>query len=335
MDNTERIYKKFFIIKVIILIILISFFLFNVSCPKSKKVYKIGILNGLNFFAPSIDTFKEKMTELGYVEGENITYELKSTDFDMAKYKQYAEELIELKPDLLFVFPTEAAIVIKEAAKNTDIPIVFNASFIEDTGLVNSIQEPGGNITGVRYPGPDIAAKRFEIIMQIDQSIKTVLIPYIKGYPSLPAQLAAVRTLADSMGVKIIEAAVESPPELATNLKQNAKSIDAIMTLSEPLSVTPDFFKIYGKFALDNKVVLGGALFVVDDYGTLYGVNMDIGKSGKDCAIIVNKIFNGTKAGKIPVISADNYIEIDYKRAVRLGYNIPDSVIKQADKVYR
>ena len=132
----------------IFIIFLISVF-FLICCSKFKTYY-VGVMCGLNFFAETTDGFKERMTELGYIEDKNIIYDVQKTDFDMAVYDRILKKFVEDKVDLIFAFPTEAAMQAKEVARGTGIPVVFANAYTENTGLVNTVQEPGGNITGVR-----------------------------------------------------------------------------------------------------------------------------------------------------------------------------------------
>lgn len=311
-------------------------FLFIFSgCKKEKEMYHVGILAGLNFFNGCIEPFKKKMSELGYTEGKNVTYDVRMSDFDMAEYEKHSKEFVAQKVDLIFSFPTEASLVAKNTARNAGIPVVFNCSFIEDGDLVESIQNPGGNVSGVRYPGPDVAAKRMEIMLQIAPEAKTIWVPYLKGYPSVTLQIEAVKNVVKPKGLTIIPAPFENPGQVQDSLNKYGKSIDAVMTISDPVSVTAAFFDIFAKFAANKKIPLGGALYVSGGYGTLYGVNINIEKSGEQSAKIAAKILDGTIAGTIPVVSANKYIEIDYKRATEQGYTIPDSLIKQADMIIR
>ena len=166
------------------LIWVVVFALLLSGCGAEKpKVYRVGILCGLDYIANIPDGFKAGMTELGYVEGENIVYDLQSTDFDMAAYRSTLDGFVADEVDLIFVFPTEASLEAKAATAETDIPVVFCVANIEDTGLVDSLREPGGNVTGVRYPGPDIALKRLEIIRELAPEATRILIPYQRGYP--------------------------------------------------------------------------------------------------------------------------------------------------------
>jgi putative tryptophan/tyrosine transport system substrate-binding protein len=144
----------------------------------TPKVYRVGILSGLDFFANTADGFKAKMTELGYVEGNNIVYDMHKTNFDPAAEEQILNKFVADKVDLIHVFPTEVSLAAKKAIQGSNIPVVFAQAFIEQGGLVNSVREPGGNITGVRFPGPDLAIKRFEILRELMPRAKRLWVPY-------------------------------------------------------------------------------------------------------------------------------------------------------------
>src|SRR6185436_784516 len=145
------------------------------------KVYHIGILSGLDFFATTTDGFKAEMTKLGYVEGQNIVYDIQKTNFDSSREQQILDKFVADKVDLIFVFPTEASLAAKKATQGTSIPVLFANAFIEGNDLVKSVREPGGNVTGVRFPGPDIAVKRLEILHELVPQAKRIWVPYQKG----------------------------------------------------------------------------------------------------------------------------------------------------------
>lgn len=76
--------------------------------------------------------------------------------------------------DLIFAFPTPSAIAAKAATQGTKIPVVFAMATLEGTDIVKSVREPGGNITGVRYPGPETLTKRLEILAEMAPRAKRV-----------------------------------------------------------------------------------------------------------------------------------------------------------------
>jgi len=310
------------------------------GCNLSKpKVYRVGVLSGLNFVADVTDGFKAGMAELGYVEGENIVYDVQKTDFDMAAYQTILGKFVEDRVDLILTFPTEASMEAKAATQGTDIPVVFSFALIEGMGLVDSVREPGGNITGVRYPGPDIAVKRFEILQEILPEAKRLWVPYQRDYPIVQPQLDVLYPVAAAAGVTLIEFpaanAAELEAELQSRAQQDDVGMDAIFFLVEPLTVTPENFVVIGRFAHEQGVPIGGAFMSVEGYESIFGVNVKSYDAGKQAAPLADKIFKGTPAGTIPVVSADLFVQINYKAALAMGLAVPESILAQADEIIR
>jgi putative ABC transport system substrate-binding protein len=322
-------------------VLLVGICLFLSSCSEKKpKVYRVGILCGLDYIATIPDSFKSKMTELGYIEGKNIIYYMQRTNFEPDKEEQILKQFVKDKVDLIFTFPTEVSMAAKAATQGTNTPVLFCFANIEDTGLVQNVRQPGGNITGVRYPGPDLAIKRFEIMRELAPSAKRMWIPYQRGYPIVASQMEVLRSAAAAVGVTLEEAPADNAAELQTILDARAKKsknigMDAILFLAEPLAVTSDAFAVMGKFAAEHRLPIGGALMLVEGYGSVFGVNVDIVTTGKQAAVLADKILRGTPAGTIPVVSAESFFEINYKAAKKLRLNISEGLLSRADKIIR
>ena len=313
------------------------------GCAGAKPtVYRVGVLSGLSAFSPALDGFKSKMTQLGYIEGENITYDVQSTEVDIDAYKAITKKFVEDKVDLIFVFPTEAAAIAKESAMETNIPVVFTLSFtdVAEINLINSVREPGGNITGVRFPSVDIASKRLQILLEMAPNAKRILVPYLKDYPNVPGQLNVIRPQAENAGIELIEFAAASPTDLQSELDKRAAlddiGIDAILLIAEPLGITPPFYTILGKFGYEHKIPIGGAIMTTDDgYDSIFGLLPNPSTTGEQAALLADKIFKGTPAGKIPVVTADSDLRINYKATQKLKITVPDGLFKQADEIIR
>lgn len=327
----NRIQRSFIIIPVIVLV---SLFIFG-GCSK-PKVYRTGILCGVSFLSPVTDGFKERMTELGYVEGKNIIYDEHTIEFDMAAYDQILKKFVEDKVDLILVFPTDAAILAKTITQGTGIPVVFTTAFTENTGLVNSVKEPGGNITGVRWPGPEIVNKGFEILMDLVPYAKRVWVPY-QWIPIVDSQLKVLQKVALSANVTLLEVPVSSAAELETELQKQTGPFDAdvISTIAEPLVVTPEGFIALARFAAKYSIPIGGASIFEGEYQSVFGLTPDLIAQGKQAAYLVNKIFKGTPAGTLPVLTTEYFFTFNYKQAEKLNLNITDSLLGQANKVIR
>lgn len=312
------------------------------GAAKESKKYRVGILAGLNAFSPAVDGFKSKMTELGFVEGENISYDVQSTNVDFAAYEAITKKFVTDKVDLIFVFPTEATMSAKAATKGTDIPIVFAMVFTDVPGLeiVKSVREPGGNITGVNIGTANLAGKRLEILLELAPNAKRILVPYLRDYPNVPGQLDVIRSMAGSRGITLVEFAADTPQALQTKMDSfvaaDGIAIDAILMLAEPLGITPDFYTILGKFAYEHKTPIGGAAMSIgEDYPSVFGLLPDPNTVGQQSALLADKIFEGTPAGSIPVITPENYFQINYKAAQTLGITVPIALLKQANKIIK
>lgn len=321
-------------------LVVLSFMLSGCGASQTK-VYHVGILSGLDAFSPAIEGFQSKMTELGYVEGKNIVYDVQKSNVDIDAYKKIAQKFVNDKVDLIYVFPTEASMEAKTIVQGTNVPVVFCLSFTDVPGinLINSIREPGGNMTGVRFPSIEIANKRMQILLEIVPSAKRIWVPYLNGYPNVPGQLDVLRQQASSVGVEIIDFAAAAPPDLQVELDRRAAQsdigFDAILLIAEPLGITPDFYSIIGKFSYDHKIPIGGALMTTGGYESLFGLLPNAKASGEQSALLADKILQGAQAGTIPVVTDESYLQVNYKAAQTFNITIPEGLLKQANEIIR
>jgi putative tryptophan/tyrosine transport system substrate-binding protein len=310
------------------------------GCGQQKpRIFRVGILCGLDVFIPTIEGFKKRMTELGYVEGKNIVYDVHQTNFDAAAEMRILRKFVADRVDLMLVFPSEIAVEAKAVTQGTGVPVVFCQTNIEGTNLINSITEPGGNITGVRYPGPDIALKRLEILHAIAPHAKRIWVPYTTKALIVPPQLSILRPAAEKAGITLVESPADSAEMILADLEKRAKTadigIDAILFISEPLTRKPSVFKKIGEFASQHRIPMGGAHVSSKGYSTVFGVATDNMAVGKLAAQQANKVLRGIPAGTIPVVSAESYFQLNYKVAQQLGLTVPTGLLKQADEIIR
>lgn len=304
---------------------------------QQAKVYRVGILCGLDVFTDTVDGFKAKMRELGYTEGKNINYDIEYTNFDPETEKRILRRFVADKVDTMLVFPSEVSVEAKAITRGTDIPVVFCQTNIEGTDLIESVPEPGGNITGVRYPGPDLAIKRFEILHELVPEARRMWVPYTKHSPIVPAQLKVLRPTAAKAGVTLVESPADNADDLLDDLQQREKrmdaGIDAVLLISEPLARTPAVFGRIGKFATERRIPIGGVLYSVQDYSTVFGVATNNVAVGKLAAQQTHKVLSGIPAGTIPVVSAESFFQFNYRVARELGLQVPEGLLRQADEV--
>ncbi|MEK6968188.1 MAG: ABC transporter substrate binding protein, partial [Nanoarchaeota archaeon] len=199
------------------------------------------------------------------------------------------------------------------------------------------VREPGNNITGVRYPGTDLAIQRLSLLLEIAPETKRVFIPYQKNYPIVPPQFEVIQSIADERGVVLLEVPFDTTAELKTYLDEpKNNNFDAILLIPEPLTTKPDAFLILDKVAEARKIPLGGrAPGNLADTHCLFNISPDNVMTGKQAAVMADKIFRGVSAGTIPVVSPNSVIEVNNKAAEKLGFQLSQSVLSRANAVVR
>jgi putative ABC transport system substrate-binding protein len=319
-------------------IVVVSLLLSGCAAP-APKVYRVGILSGVDAFASIADGFKAKMTELGYVEDKNIVYDMQKVNADPAGEKQALDKFVADKVDLIFVFPTDPAVAAKAATQGTGIPVVFAFANLEGVDLVKSVREPGGNITGVRYPGPDLAVKRFEMLMQFAPQVKRLWITFDANYPATKSALEVLRPATSAAGVTLVEVPVASVADIQADLETRAKSgdigMDAILIMPELLSQSPDGWAVISKFAAEHNLPIAGSAGFEADQGAIFSYIPDNVETGKLAAPLADKILKGTQAGTLPVVTPESQLRINYKLARQLGLIISEGLLNQATEVLR
>lgn len=308
----------------------------EVASLKESKVYRVGIFSGLAYFDDTIIGFQEKMAELGYIEGRNITYDIQRGEAPVGNQERL-KKFVHDNVDLILVYPTEASLEAKEVTRGTNIPIISTEALVEGNGLIESVQHPGDNITGVRFPIQESAAKRLEILHELAPEAKRIWVPYLKDYPTVMPSLAVIRSLAASLGLTIIETPFQRPSEIAAYLKTVPTSgddaIDAVLFIPEPISIIPAFVDQIYAFTDVHQVPVAGVSLSLDDTGPLFSLIPDGTEIGRLAAPLADKIFRGVPAGTIPIVTPEPVLEINYRVAQKLGLSVSESLLSMAKRI--
>ncbi len=308
----------------------------NFAIEKPNKIYHIGILNALSFLSDTTVGFKQKMSELGYQEGKNIFYDEVKASTPVGN-QAVIKKFVDANVDLIVAFPTEASLDAKEGTKEKNIPVIAVDAFFENTTLVENAQHPEQNITGVRFPGVEASLRTFEILHLLTPKAKRMAIFYLKDYPSVAPQFAALDPVAKAAGVTLIKIPLTSPPEFINYFSHIPASgdlgFDAILVIAEPLVVISEDVEIMGKFADAHHIPIGGGIITNSDYGSMFSYAQNPFSSGMLAAPLADKIFHGIPISDLPVITPENELSINYKVIHKLGLTIDDGLLSQAKKI--
>src|SRR5262249_8780347 len=169
---------------------------------QAGKVYRIGCIPG-GPLAPRLhqwDAFRQTLRDLGWVEGQNITFEFRPPAREGDSYDALAAELVRLQVDVIVATGDRAVQAAKHATHT--IPIVMSpASDPIGQGLVASLARPGGNVTGASIMGVDLSGKRLEILKEIVPGASRIAVLWA---PPQEPQLRAVQAAARELGVEIL-----------------------------------------------------------------------------------------------------------------------------------
>ncbi len=302
----------------------------------TPKVYHVGILSGTDAFINISDGFKAKMAELGYVEGNNIVYDLQKVNNDPAGDNRIAKKFVDDKVDLIFAFPTDAALSARAATQGTRIPVVFDVANIEGNNLVESVRHPGGNITGVRFPGTEMTVKRLELLHELVPEAKRIYVTWDKNYPSISYTVDMLRQTALSINVTLVEVPVSTGEEIRADLKArselNDAGMDAILVMPTLLTAFETFGDI-AKFGTEHKLAVAGTIDEHADMGAVFSYAPALFEMGELAAPQADKILKGIPAGTVPVVTPEGHLRLNYKVAQQLGLNVSEGMLSQTSEI--
>ena len=310
-----------------------------VSAQQAGKIFRIGFLDPSTASgnAGRLATFWQEMGKLGWIEGKNITVEYRfAENKGPERQPEFAANLVSLKVDLIVVSGTPAALAAKKAT--TTIPIVMtNTGDPVGAGVVASLAQPGGNVTGNASLDFELATKRLEILKDAIPKLARVglLMPPTAGVSS-NLQMKELRGAALALKLKLEEIETQADAKGLESAFQTAKQkqVGAILTTGSG----PFFAERKRIVELAGKYRLPAMYFQNEfvDEGGLMSYGADFGDLYRRAAVYVDKILKGAKPADLPVQQPTKFeFVINLKAAKQIGLTIPPDVLARANKVIK
>ncbi len=304
----------------------------NLSHPKV-----IGIIQNAKGLDDVYSGFKAGLAELGYKENETVIYDYQYTNLDPKMGQQIAKNFVNKNVDLMLAISTASlAYAYNESTTSgKPIPIVFtNGVTALQQGLIKSYQSSGNNVTGLVPDDVSISVKKLDFLKMINPNAKKVGVFSSHKIPAATVALNALIKAAPGLGLEIVDYKVSTDNPLAVDNIEKVTAgiktgdIDAIMTLPDPINAQLN--KSLQDLGLKLKTP---TLFLNSSDGGLLSYNVDSFASGKEAAIMADKIFKGIKPTDIPIeFPRKNLLIIDLRVAKQMGITIPNSLLSIADK---
>jgi len=305
------------------------------EAQQAGKVYRIGLLD---FSAPDParqawwNAFRQQMRELGYVEGQNVSFEPRWAQGEDDRLPKLAAELVGLKVDLIVTAGSNAALAAKRATST--IPIVTaSGSDPVAVGLVASLRQPGGNVTGMTSLNSELAAKRLELLRNVAPRASRIAILWDERDAGSRLNVDETEAAAKTAGLAIQRVAVGSAAGLdaafATVVRGRAGALIIVITAR-----LFSYRKRIAELAVKHRLPTVVGLREYVEAGGLASYGTDFPDIFRRAAVYVDKILKGAKPADLPVEQPTKFeLVINLKTAKALGLSIPPSLLGRADEV--
>ena len=300
-----------------------------VSRAQQGKTYRIGALIIGNTDAEAFRTeLRGELRKYGYIEGQNVQFELRSAEERLDRLPGMAAELVAMKVDIIVALYTPCALAAKRATQ--DIPIVVISGDPVGTGLVPSLSRPGGNITGVSLIAAALHGKCIEFFRDMLPSVRRVGALVNEADPFSKPFLEQVLLAGQSTGIEIAPIArVHQPSEIEQAFAEIKKQ-GASAVVVQGSSASKNTADLAFKYSLPAATISRSFA----EAGGLMSYGADAPDSFRRSAVFVHKILQGSKPADMPVEQATKFeLVVNVKTAKAFGITISESFLLRADTV--
>jgi putative tryptophan/tyrosine transport system substrate-binding protein len=274
--------------------------------------------------------FVARLQELGWIEGDTIDIEYRWAGASSKRVSDFTAEFLRRHVDVIVTYGSAAA-VLKQAT--TTIPIVLAVAFDPvSAGLVSSLAQPGGNITGLSIQQPELIGKRLELLREVIPQLRRLAILANANYAPPMLEAERVRATAHALDLEAARLEIWRSEEIVPAFEAIRGKADALYVVSDAL--------IAANRTLLTTLALSARLPTILSYGDYveagglmsYGPNY--ANLFRRAADMVDKILHGTKPGDIPVEQPSKFeLVINLTTARAIGLTVPSTVLARADKV--
>jgi len=302
----------------------------------ADKIWRVGFLSARSR-PDSLDkdyygAFPQRMRELGYVDGKNLSIEWRFANGEYEKLSGFAHELVGLNVDVILALGAPGALAAQKATTTIPIVVVVGVDPVA-AGLVKSLAQPGGNVTGLSNLGLDLGEKHLELLRAIVPRLSQVAVLVNSDNTTHGTLVQNLRVASQKLDIRILPVPARTPRDIDNGFSQiSRENAGAVIVGLDPffiqqasqIAAQATKHRLPSVFAFREAAEAGGLLS--------YGQNqVDIYRRA---AGYVDKILRGAKPRDLPVEQPTTLeLFVNRKTATALGLSIPHSLLISADKV--
>ena len=305
---------------------------------QAERMRRIGLITNLAADDAEAQArnaaFLQALQQLGWTSGNNVRIDFRFGAGDAERNRRYASELVDFAPDVIVATGSPVVEPLRQVTRS--VPIIFlQITDPVGAGLVASLAQPGGNMTGFTNYEYGMSGKWLELLKEVAPRLAQLLVLREAGSVSGIGQLAAIQALAPSLGVEFRPADVRDAREIERDLSEFARGSHG----ERGLIVTASGLAIVHRqliVTLAARYMLPAVYplrFYVPD-GGLIAYGADTIDPYRRAAAYVDRILKGEKPADLPVQAPTKYeLAINLKTAKALGLTVPDKLLALADEV--
>jgi putative ABC transport system substrate-binding protein len=300
-----------------------------------RQMPLVGFLNSASpdTYRFNADSFRDGLAKAGFVEGRNVRIEERWARGDYSALPTLAAELVAMGVVAIAATGDVASARAAQLASNT-VPVVFTIGGDPIRhGLIETINRPGGHVTGILFNQNVLGAKRVELLREIGPKVSRIALLMNPTNLNVKIEEADAEAGARKLGLETITVNARSASEMETAFEQllSAKA-QALITGTDPILL--DRREAIASFALRNKVLAMGFVQQIAAAGGLLSYGPSISWMYRQAGDYIGQILKGSNPAEMPVLQPTHFeLVINLKTANALGLTVPPTLLARADEV--
>ena len=301
----------------------------------APRVYRVGHVAAGGRTADGLPPrpLRDKMRELGYVEGQNLAYESRFAEGKIDRIPDMVAELIRLKVDVLVAQGGAVTAAAKQATSTIPIVMAPASGDAVATGMIASLARPGQNITGLTDESVQLSAKRMELLKEAVPKAARIAVLWNSNDQGMTLRYREIEKAARILQVEVQAHGVRDPADFETAFSAMSRQRpDAMFLVADAITILHR--KRFIEFAAAQHIpaMYETNVHVRDGGFMSYGPNFE--DSFRQAAVFVDRILKGAKPADLPAQQPTTYVlAVNLKTAATLGLTLPPSLLLRADEV--
>ena len=302
------------------------------EAQESGRRHRIGLLSPELPPPGLVEGLRERLSELGYVEGKTYVLESRTAGGNDERLGVLADDLVRSRVDVIVAVNTPAALAAKKATRKIPIVITRVADPVR-SGLVSSLSQPGGNITGITFLPDELAGKRLQLLKEAMPGIARVAALWLASNSGAEISVIAMEAASAQLGLKLVRRPVQARDDMARVLQLAAQDRAEAIIVVDDAFITQHRALLVG-LAAKHSLAIASLFPPMAEAGGLmaYGPNASV--LYRRAADYVDRILKGADPASLPIEQPTKFhLAINLKTAKALGLTIPPSLLLRADQV--